>query len=233
MAIVRRRLNYAIPRRKKVYRKKRTTRRAVIYRRPREGVLNIKRKFHFGLWQPNTTSVNGYWRPLYLALNQVPNYTELTALFDQFKISAIKYTLMPNYTAADANQVYTGGNILNKPQMAICYDKYSTQTVAGSYSQSTWNIFAEQGKVKLVKDPLSPVHIYVTRPTVNKWEASTGASGLTDLKPAGFMRTDNFNAVNHYGPQVFISDPNFSGNNLAPYSWDIYVTVYMQFRNQK
>lgn len=205
----------------------------VMYRRPRsEGILNIKRKFHFGLWQPNTTSVNGYWRPLYLALNQIPNYTELTALFDNFKINAIKYTLMPNYTAADANQVYTGANILNKPQMAICYDKYSTQVIAGSYSQATWNIFAEQGKVKIVKDPLQPVHIYVSKPTVHTYTAAV--SGLpSQLKPSRFLATDNYTSANHYGAQVFISDPNFSGNNLAPYSWDIYVTVYMQVKNQK
>lgn len=227
------RMNYVLPRRKKVYRKKRVYRRkAIMYRRPREGVLNIKRKFHFGLWQPNTTTTNGFWRPLYISLSQIPNYTEFTALFDNFKISAIKYTLMPNYTAADANQIYTGNNILNKPQMAVCYDKYSTQAITGAYSQSTWNTFAEQGKIRIVKDPLQPIQIYISRPTVNMYTA-TGTGPNYQLKPCRFLSTDNYVTTNHYGPQVFISDPNFSGNNLAPYSWDIYVTVYMQVKNQK
>lgn len=231
MAIVRRRPRVAL-RRKRQYRKRYGARKMTMYRRPRPAVLSIKRKFWFGLWQPNTTTVAGYWRQMYLALNQIPNYTELTVLFDEFKISAIKYTLMPNYTAADANQVYTGSNILNKPQMAICYDKYTTVTPSGGYSSATWNSFSEQGQVKLVKDPLSPVHIYISRPTITKWEASQG-SPSTSLKTAPFLNCSNFTTINHYGPQVFINDPNFTGNNLGPYSWDIYVTVYMQFRNQR
>lgn len=204
-----------------------------MYRQPREGVLNIKRKFHAGVWVPSTASTAGFWRTLTLNLTQVPNYTEITALFDQYRINAIKYTLIANFSAVDAN--YPGGvNVPSwpmKPSVHICYDKYTSVAPSGTYTQTNFNSFIEQGKVKTVRDPFKPINIYITKPTIYAWSAATGSS--SDLKVAPFMNTVNFAGVNHYGPQVFISDPNFSGSSFPAYSWDIYVTVYMQCKNQK
>lgn len=208
------------------------TTKMVMYKRPREGTLNIKRSFYFGNWAPNTAATVGFWRPFYLALNQVPGYTDFTNMFESFKISALKFTLVGNYTSADANQVNTGGNILNKPTVHVCYDKFTTVPVSGTYTSSTFNAFMRQGKIKTMRDPFRPINIYVSRPAVNEWGA-TGVSNGSEFKTSPWMRTDTALGVSHFGPNVFIHDPNFTGSNLGPYSWDIYVVAYLKFANQK
>lgn len=204
------------------------------YLRPSNASLSIKRKFYFGIWNPNTTTVNGFWRKMYVQLAQVPNFLEFANLFDQYKINAVKYTLISNYSAVDGNNANPPATAINqKPTVHICYDKYSTVNPAGTYSTATFNTFFEQGRVKTVKDPFAPINIYVSKPTILQWQAAQATTGGAGLKVPGFLRTDNMNAVDFFGPQIFISDTNMAGTNLSQYTWDIYITVYLQCRNAK
>lgn len=212
---------------RKVFRRKAVVPR---YVRPREGMLNIKRKFHFGTWFPNTSTTNGFWRTMSISLQDVRNYGELTALFDQYKICAIKWTLIANFSAIDGNNANPPGTaIMNKPTVTICYDKYTTTSVSGTYSQATYNAFLEQGKTKIVKDPFAPIHIYVARPTVKTYDT---INSIEQFKLSHFLRSDNY-STSHYGPQVFISDPNFAGTNFSQLAYDMICTVYIQCKNQK
>lgn len=201
------------------------------YVKPAMGTLNIKRKFWLGLWAPNTTSVSGYWRPQFLRLDQIPNYTELTALFDQYKINAVKLEFIANHTGADANGALAGGNY-QIPRVHVCYDKFSTSTPTGLYGSGAFNTFMEQGRVKNIRDPLKPFSIFVRKPTIARWDAAI-AGGNTNLGYAPYLRTDNSDMVEHNLCNIFISDTNFTGLDLPSWKWDIYVTAYLSFRNQK
>lgn len=203
----------------------------VLYKRPSNvAQMSIKRKFWHSLWQPATATTGQFWKKLTINLTQVPNYTELTNLFDQYKINAVKWTLIANFSAIDGNQTLGfGGTQLAKPTVHVCYDKYSTISPSGTYSTGTLNTFMEQGKIKTVKDPFQPIQIYIRKPTYDAWDAFNS----TTLKPSRFLRTDTLAGATHYGPNVFVHDPNMSGNNLAPVSWDVYCTVYMKCKGQK
>lgn len=206
-------------------------RKAVVprYLRP-SSTLALKRKFWMSLWQPGTATTGQFWKKLTVNLSQIPNYTEITNMFDLYCIKAVKYTLIANFSAIDGNQTLGfGGTQLSKPTVHVCYDKYSTVTPSGTYTTGTLNSFMEQGKIRTVRDPFQPIQIYIRRPTIDVWDAYN----QTTLKPSHYLRSDTLASANHYGPQVFINDPNLSGNNLAPVSWDVYCTVYLTCKGQK
>lgn len=61
-------------------------------------------------------------RNLTFSLNQLPNYSEFTNLFDKYRIHAIKLTFYPRYSGNDLNPVVTPYPIIPKIYSIIDYD---------------------------------------------------------------------------------------------------------------
>lgn len=226
-----------MPKRKYISRKPRRAlkrRRMMITRRPRglrTPTFTVKRVFFLQAWGPNTTSTTDFWRYHYVNLTQIPNYQEYTNMFDQYRLSAMKFTFTPNYTGYDGSNTTdtTLPGITNQavPYITRCYDNRSTITQSGAYATATYNTFLEQGKVTRPKQLVRPISMYnkctimggfVGGTAVNMW---TRAKWLPTTAPA----------IDHYIGQSFITDSNFTG--IFGCTMNVTVTAYLQFRNQK
>lgn len=192
-------------------------------------VMNFKRKQYWGVLTPDQATTAGFWKTWYYRLDQMNNYTEITALFDQYKINAIKLTFVPRFTDAPA-----ASNNYTQPRMLICYDKYSTvasssRAPTGTYSSGTLNNFLEQGKIKTVRKTYDfPIQLYIPRPTV---ETDIGGSIVERFKAAPWLPTTAAN-VTHNLCNTFHHTPNFSSTDYMG-QWDIYLTWYISCRNSK
>lgn len=194
-------------------------------------MVSLKRVFLVDTWAPNTTSVTGFWRQLKIQFSQIPQYTEMTAMFGQYRINAIRYSLVPCFTGFDGSQdLQTSPAISSQTNLFICHDKYTTLTPSGTYGASTLNAFMEQGKIQIVRNPNALVKVYVNKPTIYYWDTHQG--NAPNLKVATWQRTDNNNInVDHYGPNVFVNSHDATLSSAQV--WQIYATVYLQLKNQK
>lgn len=100
------------------YTPKRTYTRRRFYRRPRPNKLhsfNIVRECELLTITNAALSVNNYYGVVF-RLDQVPNYSELVALFDSYQIDKVKVMLTPV-----KNQLNTGISI-DTPRLHYCID---------------------------------------------------------------------------------------------------------------
>lgn len=67
-----------------------------MYKTPKDPVRFVKRHADFGTWSLN--NIVGTTFAWIFRLNQVPAYTELTALYDRYKINAVELTFYPRIT---------------------------------------------------------------------------------------------------------------------------------------
>jgi len=94
---------------KKQYRKKRTYKRkmAMMSRVPRRlpsnGTVLIKRTAWQSNWTLGTATTNDFWRYQTFNLQQIPSYTELTNLWDRYRIAGVKVTFRPRFTEFAGN----------------------------------------------------------------------------------------------------------------------------------
>lgn len=107
-------------RRRPTYRRRTVRRRTV--RRPR---YLFKRKVQFSAitLAPNTTAQNGL---LSFKLNDIPQYTDITNLFDSYKIRKVKVDFLATVNDFSASFVDT-----EIPQVLTCIDKNTTVTLSG------------------------------------------------------------------------------------------------------
>lgn len=212
--------------------KKRTYRKRKVMRLTRSVVpasMNYKRSFWLQTWVPSTVSTSDFWKFFAITLSSIPNVTELTGLFDQYKINAYKLTFYPKYSEFAGNDQTTSTTNIGQTFMSICYDNRRTVSSTGTYSSSTFNSFCEQGKVKLYKKLNRPMSIYI-KPTIEgKFINGTSANMWTGPQ---WLPTSS-STISHWGPQVFVHDNNFSAAALGRQSFDIFCTVYLQVKNAK
>jgi len=167
-------------------------------------------------------------------LSYVSGYQDITNMFDEFRICALKYEFHPRFSGFDgANTTDTTlPGVTNQAgtKLHILLDKKSTLTPSGTYTSTQLNTLMENGEVKTYSGNRKIV-VYLRNPTIG--EVLTGGGGTTPqrMKTPGFLRTDNGAGVQHYGFHAFAQDNNFSGT--FGQSWDIFVTAYISCRNLK
>lgn len=229
--MVKRRMTYS--RRRKTMRR---TRRKImtvprVTRSLKPAVLYIKRKQWSTTWIPSTVATSDFWKSFAMQLSFLPNSTELTNLFDQYKICAIKWTFFPRFTSFSGNDntdtTPPGVTNLGQTMMHICYDNRSTVTPAGTYSSANLNTFMEQGRIKTILNPNRPVSVYMKPVIQGEYIGGTATNMFTKSK---WLPTSS-PSINHIGPNIFVQDHNFSGTFAQ--QWDILVTTYVALRNQK
>lgn len=218
--------------RRKTYRpRKRTMCRRTMRRVPRSLKLNtvvFKRKTWAGNWQPSTVGVADFWKYYSFSLNAMSGYAEVTNLFDEYKISALKVEFHPRFSGFDgANTTDTtlpGVTNQSGTKLHILVDPSSTLTPTGVYNSTTLNTLLENGTVRSHSGN-RVVSVYYKPKVYNT------VSGLAaNMIRSPWIRTDQV-ALPHYGFHAFAQDNNFSGT--FGQSWDIFVTYYIQCRNMK
>lgn len=196
----------------------------------RSSVMYYKRKFYLENWQPNVTSTNGFWRQYNQSLSNLPNVSELTNLFEEYKINAIKLEFMPRFDSFAGNSTTDttppGVTNLAGTKAHICYENRTNVPPAGTYSAATMNNFLELGDIKSY-DGLRPFSVYYKPSTLD----SIGpAYGTGKFRRSSWLPTYD-TTVTHFGPHIFLADNNFAGN--FGNNFDIFVTLYIMLRNTK
>lgn len=191
-------------------------------------VMKFKRKFWLYNWTLNTATTIGFWRYLNLTLNDMPASTEITNLFDQFKISGIRYELHPRYDTFGGenttdttlpgvtNQAGNKVHVVNDPRSAL--------TPTGTYTTATLNSFMEQGKVRTYSGNRTIVIYH--KPTI----VQSLPTGSRVIK-APWLQTSNSTTVSHFGAHVFLQDINLTG--VTGQSYDVFATLYMVCRGAR
>jgi len=220
--------------RKKTYKKRSAKRRRTVLR-PRKslpappGTMMMKRKLWIEHWQPNTTTVSGFWRQFNWSVSQLADFTSIQALFDQYKICRLKLDFIPRFDSFAGNDTTdtTPPGVTAQPgtQVHVSYDTYTTLAPSGTYGFATLNTFLEQGRIKRFYGN-RPFTVYY-RPTITQTVGNVSA--LNWRSPTWLPTTSG--GILHHGPTVFCHDSNFSGT--FGNSFDVFITCYVMFKNPK
>lgn len=186
--------------------------------------VSFKRTCFIGNWTPSSASTNGFWRYSAHSVTDIYNFGEYAALFDQYRINAIKVTFRPRYDSFAGNDTtdVTLPNITNQSgcMVHVINDPTNRNTPAGTYSSTTLQQFFENGNVKTYSGNKA-FSIYF-KPKID----STISGGFARIK-APWLQTNDTTVV-HNGYHVFMQDVNMTGT--FGQSFDRYVTFYFQCR---
>lgn len=190
-------------------------------------LVSIKRRYFVGNWQP---TVSAGWNSTNYSfrLNNIPSYTEFTALFEQYKINAVKLTFIPEFMGQlDQNNAFISaanpGSYVATPRVYTLIDK------DGDPQISTENAMLENGAVRLITNPHKAFSIYVKKPCA-QFEVATslGFSGAAP-KPSPWLDCDNY-GVNHFGVGL---GAYVTGSITSLITYRVVATYYMQFKIAK
>lgn len=207
-------------RRARRYTKRRRTarRRAFRTRKNVKPKVVMKRTSYIGAWTFGTATTNDFWRyRTYNANQHFTNFTEISSLFDEYKINRIKITFRPRY-----NDVPIGGQ--PEAYAHVIVDPESKVTPSGTYTQATVNAFLENGNVRTFN--LARAFSVYFRPKV----LMSTPTGTVATFPKYMNTTDN--TVVHSGFHMFLMQNNMLTTNTN-IILDEFVTIYMSARNPK
>lgn len=191
------------------------------------GIVKIKRTTYGGNWTQSTVSTSGFWRYLTYSLQDMNNYTEVTNLFDEYKITGIMVKFVPRYDSFAGNNTtdVVQPNVTNQTGNYITtyIDTSSSLTPSGTFTSSTYNTFIENcnGASKM-RQGLKPFTIFF-RPKIPN---DVGGTSTSHQSPK-WLSTASPSIV-HSGAHVFMHDVNFVGSSGQ--SYDMFVTHYVQAR---
>lgn len=201
-----------------------------ISRSPFQAVGYIKRKFWFANWVPSTASTADFWKQMTFNLTNMYNSSEITALYDQYRIAGIKVELHPRYSEFSGNDTVdtTLPGITNQggTQVHVINDPYNEKSLSGVYNVATLNYFLEQGNVRSYSGN-KKISFYI-KPTV--YQTIGGFSTGKRIR-APFLSTQTASTSIHYGADVFMADVNLTG--AFGQSFDVFLTYHLQVRGLK
>lgn len=207
-------------------RRKRMRRVARVPRTLRQSMVTFQRSFNYSYWQPATTTTADFWKSFSFSLGDMPSSSEITNLFDEYKINAIKVKFLPRWNSFDGSNKATPGttnaagvnlHIMNDPRNQI--------VPAGTYTRTTLNSFLEGGRVKSYNGDKA-VSVYFKPQIYNVITPSVSNMWMK----APWLPTGN-TTTPHFGFQAFAQDYNLTGGFTQ--SWDVFVTYYISARNPR
>lgn len=219
--------------RKRVYRRKRRTykkrmmgRVRRIVRSPRVTQIQCKRTLHGGTWTFGTATVNDFWRYFTYTITSFNGFSEMSSVFDEYKVNAIKVTFRPSY---DSIQNVTAAGTLIQPQAYahVIVDPASTIIPTGTYTLPNLNTFLENEGVRTYTLN-RPFSVYY-RPKTTSQIAGSGTGSV--MRGSPWVRTSDTGAQ-YRGFHMFLQQNNFSTGNTN-ISLDVFITFYCSFRNLK
>lgn len=195
-------------------------------------VLSVKRKFWLENWQPSTVNAAQFWRYYTFNLGQMTDVGQYQAVFDQFRINAIRVEFHPRYSEFAGNDTTdtTLPGVTNQSgtRLSVLVDQRSSVVPSGTYGGAVYNSFLEQGNARTHQGN-KPVTVYF-RPSVSE-TLGANVAGAARKRAPWMMLDASGQQVNHTGFHIFAWDPNFSGT--FGQSFDILVTYYLQFKGMR
>jgi len=177
-------------------------------------------------WQFSTAAVSGFWRYLSTAASDLAEWTEFANVFDEYRITNVKFSFRPKY---DTFPVSTGYDAATSAYVApfihTIVDQASTKIPTGSYNFATENVMLENGTVRTYDGTKAFSVSY--KPKVFNGLLAGGTAATAEWAP--WIRTSE-PAVRHNGLHVFIKLPNFASLAVG---YDIYSTVTVEFRGAR
>lgn len=198
-------------------------------------ILSTKRTWHK---QPQELNVNASWDIYWDAglaafvntkgqgrsfkLDDLPNYTEFTNLFDAYRIKGVKLEFVPIYNSHEINEgpASSVDDRVGMPIMTYVYDQDDATSPA---AEDTLLQYATNKRISLS----SRRTIYISSPR------TAGLVFKDGINPVGYQETkanqwiDCANAdVPHYGLKYFIPEENLSKILYIR----VYATYFVQFK---
>lgn len=215
-------------RRKRSYRKRARSGFKRRYRKRSPPMVRVKRRVFISNWQPNTVSVDGFWRYYRFQIDALPSLTEFTNLFDTYKIGALKVEFRPRFDSFAGNDTTdtTLPGVTNQSgtYLSVIKDPYSTTLPVGTYTSANYNAFCENGNVRTYNGT-RPVTVYY-KPTIDNL-VGFGVVNQFSRRRSTFIQANSV-TVPHHGFHIFAHDQNFNGT--FGNSFDVYVTFYMTWK---
>lgn len=148
-------------------------------------------------------------------LSDVPNYTEFTNLYDQYRIKGVKVIF--DFTSQEPN-INASYNFIGKFYTAIDLDDNNTPS----------EVEIQQMRYCKVRRPIGTVTRYL-KPRALNTMYNDGVTSAYSLSPKKLWIDVAYPSVYHYSLKYFWTSMNASFNGLA------YVTVkyYLEFRNPR
>lgn len=192
----------------------------------------FKRHCWVSSWDWNTTTTAGFARLLLGQFNQITNYAEYAQLFDLYKITGIKVTLLPRYGEVGAPASSTGSLSAYNNQFYVTWgtQKGSFTVPTGTYGSSTFNILTEQMNGVRTQKLDKPVSFFY-KPNISEDLTSTGAA----IIPASskWLSTTAGVDVSHIGVVAMIHDSNFAALEVPGFSVDVLYTFNFKMKGQR
>lgn len=182
--------------------------------------IRVARKFFTSTWNWGTASTVDFWRYYIIKPSDMPNWGEYSAVFDEYRINAVKVTFLPRYDSVDASSSTV------VPNAHIIIDPASTMIPSGTYTSANLNTLLENSGVR-TKRLNKPVSVYF-KPKI-AIQAFGGATNVLQTSTK-FLKT-NDTSVDYRGFHIFVQPTNFDTPTNC--KLDVFYTYYVTFRNTR
>lgn len=186
----------------------------------------MKRTFYLAAWTWNTTTTQDFWRYYNFVIQELPDVSQYSAVFDEYRVNALKYTFRPRYDSVEGATAGSTGTPTAYAHYVV--DPGSTLIPAGVYGSSTLNQVLENSGVK-TRSLSRPFSVYFKPKVLYQTQGSSTAGAM---KTPSFYRTTELTAA-HRGFHMYIQQNNLSASAAANIILDVFVTVYVTWRNPR
>lgn len=190
-------------------------------------VHHFKRVVNFGDLVASTSSL-GVQTPIANAysfsLSQLPNNTDFTNLYDQYKINGVKLSFVPKASESLISPLSGVTAPLGFGRLMTVID-YDDANAPGSE-----NDMLQYGNVKITA-PMQNHSRYVKPMILRSLYQSTTSTGYQPTR-GGFVDVAN-PTVPHYGIKVYASAPSISGATASSITYSVYATFYLTCKNTR
>lgn len=210
------------------------TRRKASYRR-KTATMKLRRQVHFFKRSATISTITasattggtfqniagGYT----VSLDMLPNYNEFIDLFDQYKILGAKMSFVPNGTLVTTlnNAGGTNSYVAQRFVSAIDFDDNITPT---SEAQ-----LLEYGSCRWSKGGRAHTRYWKPKMLTNIYDGEASGPALA-VTNARWIDT-NYPEVPHYGLKIFCGHPVAPISIDASVTYQVYLTLYVAFKNVK
>lgn len=216
---------YRRPAAKRMVRKKRVFRKRAVrfVRKMPNTMMQVKRTCYSSNWTMAPGVLANFWRYYTFTTGDVTNFAEFAAVFDEYRIAAIKVTFRPSYD----NINVVDGATAPQAYAHVIVDPESTLVPSGIYGAGNLNAFLENEGLRTYTLN-RPFSIYL-KPKCSDSIFGGGTAARTYRAP--WIKTTE-TGVQHRGFHVYLQQNSFSSGN-ANVKLDTFYTFYLQFRNVK
>lgn len=202
-----------------IIRKRRVSRRRTVRRKRMVRSKGLRQPVHYFKRVQFTTSaitVSGtaVFGASAFELQNIPNASEFTSLYDQYKITGIRYSILPRGNSADIGTSATQGN-MGRIFSVLDYDD--------STAPASFNEMTQYQNVKMTNN--AQTHTRYLKPRFNL-DVLSGSVSLTANAPRTGWIDCSTADVKHRGVKFGIQAPT-----NAVMTYDLMIVYYLAFKN--